>query len=691
VRLSKDPVFACVIMVPTDRELAWGTSDIHLGGIPEDSFQGFPLRAARVVRRRRDPRLVASDLAACGFNTALLVGFCGSNFTPGDLRSPRFLALTRALKTQGFAVGVCIPFADTVDNQLTRADPRMHQRRWDGKEPFVRFDPDLERPPCPIFIIDFGCAPFVQFARELIDAACDAGMDFIDFAEPDYWPTEENGHGLYLEAAWRAATGLPLPHPGTLRHRLFMEDYHLAAMKEISAHAHRRGLQDHLTASPLGHLPYHVCQNYGKYASTSITELSSTYHYLYGLGWKERLSRSYGIDCTEHRVSSLGCMEVRSMRRWEERHATYLVPGQSLPATTYANALDQQMFLHNMDVIFWEYPSIRRNYYESTDPWAPPGKAWLALRRLFSQKSRAYLSLPPAFHSAVPAPEALVFYSKRGVYVRPSTDEATPCAYAASLRLMKGGIQPLFLYAEDLAPLETRGYSPRILLVDEHNPVPPGGWKRIAAWLARGSRVVIYGGSPGREWASGSPRSAFDAEFSTLFGVRAGSPRGRAREDLCPVTFPLPPGIRGRAFVPGPRTTIIARAGGRALVSSRSLPEGSRAVYVALPLCELPTTSLAVFCAWLLSESGGRSVTVESPLDIEHCLYRSPGATWLSVKNHSVESRTTRFTVAAGFRPTSVRELLRGEPLRLAARSRGSVTFEDMPGPNSVSIYEIAR
>ncbi|HUJ75671.1 MAG TPA: hypothetical protein VL359_12460, partial [bacterium] len=260
VRLGRDPLFACAIMVPTDSEIARGTSDIHLGDIPEDSFQGFPLRAARVVRRRRDPRRVAADLAACGFNAAALVGFCGANFTPEDIRSASFVALVRALKDEGLAVGVCLPFADTVDNTLTRADPRMHQLRWDGKRPFVRFDADLERPPYPLYIVDFGSASFVRFARGIVEAVRDAGADYIDYAEPDYWPTEGNGHEAYLEAAWRRGKGRALPHPTTLEHRLFMEDWHMAALLKISAAVRRAGLQDHLTASPLGHAPALICQ-----------------------------------------------------------------------------------------------------------------------------------------------------------------------------------------------------------------------------------------------------------------------------------------------------------------------------------------------------------------------------------------------------------------------------------------------
>jgi len=691
MRLSKDPMFACCIMFPTDRELAAGTSDIDLGDIAEDSFQGFPLRCARVVRLDRDPGRIAADLASCGFNAAHIVGFCGSNFTAADIRSPRFVALTRALHDRKMSVGVCIPFADTVDNALTRADPRMHQLLHDGKRPYVRFDPGLSRPPYPTYIIDYGCAAFVRFARGLVEAARDAGLDYIDYAEPDYWPAENNGYGEYLAAAWWKATGSPLPFPSTLRHRLFMEDYHVASMKKISAHAHRHGLADHMTASPLAHVPYLICQNYGKYASTGITELSSTYHFLFGLGWKEKLARRYGIDCAAHRISSLGCMETRSMRGWEERHATYLVPGQSLPALTYANALDQQMLLHNMDVVFWEYPSIQHNYYETTDPVLPSEEAWQALRAVFSEKSARYMSLPAAFHAAVPDPEALIFFSKRGVYADPAEDRATPCAYAAALRLMRVAVQPLFLYAEHMAPLASRKYHPRILLVDEHHPVPPDGWKRIDAWLARGSRVVVYGGAAGLDWETGSPLPAFAGGFRRLFGVKAGPPHGRFAEDLCPLDVMIPEALKPAAFSPGPGAVVIARAAGRPFATMKKAGDGSLAVYVGMPLCELPGGFIAQLCARLLDRAGGRKVTIDSPLDVEHCLYRSPGLSYLAVKNHSNETRTTRFEVATGWKPSRITELITGASVRVDGFRAGRTAFADAPDPNSVRIYELAR
>ena len=78
-------------------------------------------------------------------------------------------------------------------------------------------------------------------------------------------------------------------------------------------------------------------------------------------------------------------------------------------------------------------------------------------------------------------------------------------------------------------------------------------------------------------------------------------------------------------------------------------------------------------------------------MDVEHCLYRGPGRKWLAVKNHSVESRTSRFTVATGFRPGSIRELLSDAPIDLEGFAGGCATFALMPEPNSVRIYELGR
>ncbi|HET6487260.1 MAG TPA: hypothetical protein VFH83_12610, partial [Spirochaetia bacterium] len=563
--LARDPMFCCVIMYPTDRELAMGLSDIHLGSFSEKSFQGFPLRAAKVVRQDRPAAQIAADLASCGFTAALLVGFCGSNFTPEDIRSARFVRLTKALAARGMTVGVCIPFADTVDNQLTRADPRMHQLRHDGKRPYIRFDPEITRPPYALYTIDYGSESFIRFAQEIVLAARDAGMSFIDFAEPDYWPTEGNGYGSYLEEAWRKRYKEPLPYPSDPRHRLFMEDYHLESLRRITAFAHEHGIRTHLTASPLGHAPYHICQNYGKYSTTEITELSSTYHHTYGLAWRDRIQRRYGVRFGDHRLSTIGCLEARGMRGWDERHATYLVPGQSLPAETCANALDQQMFLHNMDVVFWEYPSIRTNYYETDDPWFTGEKAWHALRDLFRQRSEQYRALPATFHRAHHFPEALVYFSKRGVYAEEAEDRTTPCAYATALKLQSENVLPAFLFAERLAPLESTRHEARLLLMDEHHPVSMQGWTRIRRWLGRGRRVVVYGGEPGWRWEMDGPRKGFAPEMERLFGVQKGGtliPGGRVVP--APPLDPLPQGMQ--------RVEVSARRGVRTLQSADGRP-----------------------------------------------------------------------------------------------------------------------
>lgn len=688
--LGKDPMFACCIMYPTDRELEVGITDIHLGAFAEDGFQGFPLRAARIVRRHRPAAVIADDLVACGFNTVFLVGFCGSNFTPRDLRSPRFVELTRELHARRMTVGVCIPFADTVDNALTRSDPDMYQRRHDGKRTFIRFDAALEEPPYPLYNIDYGCERFIAFAMQLVVAARDAGMDFIDYAEPDYWPTEENGYGGHLAEAWRARYGRPLPYPSTPEHRFFMEDYHIDALRRISAFAHEQGLGDHLTASPMGHVTRLIGQNYGKYSTTAITELSSTYHPEYGRGWAVLLRERYGITGSGHRVSSLGCLETRAMRDDRERHATYLVPGQSLPPETCAEAVDQQMYLHNMDLVFWDYPSLRENYYETTEPWFGGDEAWVRLSALLRAKAERYRALPSRYHHATPRPEALVLYSKRGVHAEPAEDAATPCVYATALKLQAEQVLPGFLFPEHLEPLSDDRGDARVLLVDQHQPTSPDTWAGVRAWLRKGSRAVVYGGAPGWRWDLGGRHRVFPAEVERLFGVQRGrAPRSAKATKESP--WGLPPPVRSeiQGVVPSAAAKVVAWSAGRPFVTLKRLPGGSLAVYIAAALCELPQVYLARMTAWLLDTVGGRRLTVESPVDLETRLYEGEGSWFVALKNHSAEQRTARFAVATRNAPTRVEELMEAGPTLSFEHRDGWTIFRDAPPPSAVRIYEI--
>lgn len=691
MRISKGPVFGCCLMYPTDRELEIGTTDVDLSLFAEDSFQGFAMRAAKVTRRHRPAGKIADDLMACGFNVALIVGFCGSNFRPEDIRSNRFVELVRECKRRGIDVGVCIPFADTVDNYLTRQDPKMHQLTRDGKRPYVRFDPAIEKPPCPIYIIDYGCEKFIQFAREIVLAAKDAGMSFIDYAEPDYWPTENNGYGAYLAEAYHKKYGRPLPYPSNLQHRQFMEDYYIGSLKRISEFAHRHGIMDHLTASPMGHSPYHICQNYGKYSTTAITQLSSTYHPGYGFTWRDRIRRRYDVNSPGHRFSSIACFEVRYMRGWGERHATYLVPGQSLPVGTYANALDQQMFLQNMDIFFWEYPSIRENYYETAEKWISSRKAWPELKAMFKAKSEKYRLLPSSFHGASPVPAALVYYSKRSVYMDPRKDRSTPCAYATALKLQGEHLHPGFLYPEYLHPLENRKYQANMLLIDEHQSVSEEVWGRIRRWLAKGSRVVIYGGRPGREWDTGREQRRFSPEMERLFGIRwAKCGRNLRMLTPRPLNLCLPSVMAGLDVRPAGNTQVLMCVREKPFVTIRSFARQSFAVYIAGPICELPATFLSELCSWLLHRAGKKTITVSGPLDVETCLFRNGTTFYLTVKNHSGEKRCMKFGVGNGRKPKRITELMTGTSVQEFSYSEGRTAFADVPDANSVRIYEVA-
>jgi len=309
---------------------------------------------------------------------------------------------------------------------------------------------------------------------------------------------------------------------------------------------------------------------------------------------------------------------------------------------------------------------------------------------MFKSKVEKYMSLPADYHRAIPVPEALVYYSKRGVYASPKTDKTTPCAYATVLKLQAENIPVGFLYPEYMEPLAGRKYDANMLLIDEHHPVSKGGWRDIRKWLAKGGRVVIYGGKPGCDWDTAAEQKKFPKEMEQLFGVKlAKCGRHFRKIDPSPIDKPLPSVMSGLDVTPMGNATVLKLAGGKPFVTINETGRKSLAVYVAAPICELPVAFLSRLCTWLLKQVGKKIVSVNTPLEVEVCLYKNEGKFYVAAKNHSCEKRRAEFGIKTGWRPRKITELMHEAPVKGYRFSKGKTVFSDVPDANSVRIYEI--
>jgi len=298
--------------------------------------------------------------------------------------------------------------------------------------------------------------------------------------------------------------------------------------------------------------------------------------------------------------------------------------------------------------------------------------------------------LSSGFHKAIPVPEALVYYSKRGVYADPENDTTTPCAYVTALKLQGEHVPPGFLYPENMQPLENKNYNANLLLIDEHQPVSKAGWGSIHKWLAKGSRVAIYGGKAGLDWDTGKEQKRFLPEMEQIFGVKlAKAVRPFRMLKNGPGILRLPSLAVGLDIKPTGNTQVLLCVKDKPFVTIRQLARKSFAVYIAGPTCELPAPFLSKLCTWLLQRVGEKLLSVKGPLDVETCLFRHGIKRYLTVKNHSNEKRCMTFGVSTSQKTGRITDLMTAKRITAFRYSDGKTLFTDALDANSVQIYEV--
>ncbi|HET6485578.1 MAG TPA: hypothetical protein VFH83_04110, partial [Spirochaetia bacterium] len=119
------------------------------------------------------------------------------------------------------------------------------------------------------------------------------------------------------------------------------------------------------------------------------------------------------------------------------------------------------------------------------------------------------------------------------------------------------------------------------------------------------------------------------------------------------------------------------------------LSRGSLAVYVACPVCELPVSYLVGLCTWLLEQVKGKHAVLETPLEVEASLFRNGGLRYLTLRNHSSETRDVRYRLSLSRRPARIAELMGGTEIHHFRFLEGQVRFSDTVPAGSIRIYEI--
>lgn len=653
-KLSVDPLTCCCMLWASD-EHKKTSGNLHRWARPAEE--------------------IADDIARCGFNAVIVSGIGGSNLKPEDIRSRRYRGLLDACHERGLLVGHGLPFADTRDNMLTRNDGRLHQLTREGKKSATCGGES------PLYVIQYGAWSFLDFAKGVIDAASEVGIDFFDYAEPDYYPDKDNGYGEYIRRAYYDAFGEELPHPSTLKHRNFMEDYNLHGLKELSDYIHGKNLADHLTASPVGHSPYAICQNYGKYSNTPITELSNTYHHSFGRGMQEMLYGRLGRRYSPYRISGVECVAVRSMGDWRQRGGTYLGCGSHYPPESYGFAIDEQLFLHNTDIFFWEYPAIRDGGYGQEESGFDQKKKWQALQAILSERFAGYQRLPEEYHRAIPSPEVLLVYSKRGEYISPGMTWSA--FFDLSLKLQESNIPYGVLYPERLKVLEEPYCKASMVVIDQSQPISTECWNMLMSWMKRG-KVVLYAGNPGYDW-DGNKLGRFPGQFRELFGIRQGE--GTEKTDGASSRLSL--GLHGEykpvAIHALDGTEVIFRRNCTPLITLKGTDGNGYAAYSAIPLASLHGPDFSRLCRYLLSIVAGRQLAVEAAIEVEICAYENGKATFIAARNHCGETGIVKFSLR-GVRPDGIEECVDGRRIPFHADGE-NLQFQDIFAPYRVKIY----
>jgi len=439
------------------------------------------------------PDEIVRDLNEMRLTGLACVGLDGASIAIDDIKSERYKELIRKCHEAGLMFIHAFPFADTYSNDLTKNLQHIKQKNFQGRHPYVGWDEVNGH-----FNIDYGSDEFIEFCKKSIDALRELGVEIIDYAEPDHYPIPDNGYGESLVNAWTEQTGQPAPHPPTLEYRRFMEERNLHGVREIGKYAHSKGMADHLTSSPLCHGSPLICQNFGKYGKTEITQLSTTHHAHYGYNVAEYMDRFLQMHVLPAQADGIGCIESKSMRSWSERHAVYLGCGQGLPLERIGDFLNSAVLMHQMDFFMWDYGNFRNQSMYLYNRFENPEEKFTKIKQLVRSTIDTYFELPLAYREAKVVPDALVLYAKEGDYLRYiDEDLSRPAAwtslYSIAFRLQFSDIPFMFAYDEYPEVLANDGRDVPLLIVDGAQPLSRPFVDAAVKWFGKGKSILLGG------------------------------------------------------------------------------------------------------------------------------------------------------------------------------------------------------
>ncbi|MDD5677111.1 MAG: hypothetical protein PHW60_03850 [Kiritimatiellae bacterium] len=567
-------------------------------------------------------KTIVRDLKQMGLNGLACVGLDGTCLSLAEIRSLRYVELIEACQKAGLMFIHGFPFADTYGNELSQRYPHIKQRTYDGKHPYVGWDENNGHP-----TLDYGSDEFIAFCKESVDALDELGVRVIDYAEPDHFPWLDNGYGESLAAAWKQAKGNDLPHPTTLEHRQFMEDRNIKGIREIGRYARRKGMADHLTASPLMHFPALICQNYGKYSRMTATELSTTYHFSFGYGVVEMMRDKMDMAVPTARPDGVGCIESKSMRSWQERHAVYIGCGQGVPLERLDEILNTAVLLHQMDLFFWDYGNFRNQSMYGHNRFDEPCNKYREFQRRVRTTIDTYGRLPKAYREATPTPDALVYYAKNTDYRRAINKEADKLpgcysAYALAFKLQGSDIPFLFAYDEYPDILHGDARKVPMMIIDGNQELSSAFADATVNWFGKGKIIFLSGTLSGAgknlagQLAAQSPGNlAMDP--IVLDGFRTG--------DYCHTQSALDIG--------GWR--VFAKWADKGLAYIMGTAATGLLIYSPVSACLLYQSDLRQICQKALTVAGHRPETIQGSMPREIMRYRNGARLFLAIKNHS--------------------------------------------------------
>jgi len=648
-RLGYDPTVAfCMIRYHDDEE-----EYLEPMNWPEGLFyykNEYPLK--RALR----------DFHDCGINTLVMTGSTGSMIKENYIETHWFRKYVTNCHEQGIRVGVCVPFADTYDNYITsRLDPDAQQRNHLGKLMWIGGR---------LAVTEMNAPPFMNYAQRLIRKSAGAGIDIIDYAEPDYWPARTTGHNPYIRRRWAKTYRDPFPKETNFKHRLFLENCRIETLTDYSNYIHSFGLVDHLTASPFGHFPNLICQNYGKYSLTPITELSSTYHNTYGRLVVNRLNEA-GIKLTSpYKADGIGCLEVKFMGDWNKRHAVYIGCNAGIAPAEYRNRINECAFLHNMDLFLWEYPGITGRG-KTPNISRKQTRRWRETKQVFRERFGVYLNLPAEYHQAAPSPTVFLTISKRMAYID-RRDWVTNCMYRQGVRLVDAHLPFGIIWPEFPDPLLERNSPVKVLVLSEHAPMSDGFVKAVRKWLSRG-RTLIYFGGPGYDWLTGKRLKTLPRALRDLLAD--------GKDDVTKTTLSDFLAGQGRTLPDGESNPEV---------TSAATGEGGLLLHADLPGCQMSDTAYALLVATAAEMANARPLALKTNGDIETYVHQNGKTIFVSLLNHG--QVRTKFTVAYKLKvhKATIEEIISKK--RLPGKiEKGIVSFGGYLGAEQPAIFRIGN